>query len=82
MSPIIVVFCVIFAFIVLALAIVSITILGAMRMRHGGLSQKDRSAFDEETRLIQQMHDDLSKMEARIESLETILMEDIGKDRK
>ena len=82
MSPIIVVFCVIFAFIVLALAIVSMTILGAMRMRPGCMSQKDRSAFDEETRLIQQMHDDLSKMEARIEALETILMEDAGKDRK
>jgi len=44
----------------------------ALLLRNGG---QRRSATGEETRMIQQMHQGLSKLEKRIESLETILLE-------
>jgi len=48
-------------------------------MRHGGVSRKGRQRYDEETKMIQEIYHNLSKMEKRVESLETILME--GKDK-
>lgn len=67
--------------IVACVAIICGTIISAMRVRHGGVRNKDKAHYEEETRIIQQLHDDLSKMEARIEALETILMESTGKDK-
>ncbi len=48
-------------------------------MRHGGVSRKGRKRYDEETKMIQEIYHNLSNMEKRVESLETILME--GKDK-
>ena len=69
-------------FVTIGLPVICITILIAMRLRRGGLREKDRAQWEDETRIMQEMHDDMSKMETRIEALETILMERFGKDNK
>lgn len=66
---------------VIGLPIVCVTILIAMRMRQGGHREKDRAQWNEETRIMQELHDDVSKMESRIEALETILMDRFGKEK-
>jgi phage shock protein B len=73
---------IVFTAVVVILAIISSTILTGMRLRHSGFKAGDKKAWDEETRLIQQLHQDLTKMETRIEALETILMENFGKDKQ
>lgn len=55
-------------------------ILIFMGLRRGGKREKDRTQWNEETRIMQELHDDVSKMEARIEALETILMERFRKE--
>ena len=60
--------------IVLIIAIGAI-ILAALRTFGGARSQKPRAGTTEETRMIQELYNGLSKMEKRIESLETILMD-------
>lgn len=62
-------------------AIVCVTILIATRRSRGGMNRRDRAHWEEETRIMQEMHDDLARMENRIEALETILMERFGKDK-
>jgi len=64
----------------IGLPIICITILIAMRLRSGGLRERDRAQWEEETRIIQEIHENLSKMETRIEAVETILMERFGKE--
>jgi phage shock protein B len=56
----------------IALAIIGFTILAAIRMIRGERKPKkvDR---DEETRLIQEIYQGLTRMESRVEALETIL---------
>lgn len=73
---------IVFTAVVVILAIISSTILAGMRLRHGGFKASDKKAWNEETRLIQQLHQDMTKMETRIEALETILMENFGKDKQ
>jgi len=73
---------IVFGSILLALAIVGGTILSAIRLRHGGVSRKSREADSDETRMIQEIYAGLSKMEKRVENLETILMDEYGKERK
>ena len=80
MTPVFIV-AIVFGGIVLALAIICGSILMGMRLRHGGLSRKTRQADAEEAMMIQDMYQGLSKMEQRIEALETILMDQKGKDR-
>jgi phage shock protein B len=46
-----------------------------MKFRHGGFSARSREAQGEEAQLIQDIYKGLSRMEARVEALETILME-------
>lgn len=66
---------IVFGSIVLALAIVGSTILMAIKIFKGGGSGKQRSKDAEEARMIQEMYQNLSRMEARIEALETILLD-------
>lgn len=65
----------------IGLPIVCVTILIAMRMRRGGMREKDRVQWNEETRIMQELNDDMSRMESRIEALETILMERYRKEK-
>jgi phage shock protein B len=66
---------VIFGSLVLILGTLCGTILVAMKLRHGGLSARSREAQGEEARMIQEIYQGLSRMETRVEALETILME-------
>jgi phage shock protein B len=71
---------IVFGGIVLALAIVGSTILMAIRILKGGFSQKSRNLEAEEARMIQEIYQGLSKMEKRVDALETILLEKERKD--
>jgi len=73
---------IVFAGLVLSLAIVGGTILMSIRLRHGGLSKKDRQQQVDEAEMIQEIYSGLSKMEQRIDALETILMDRSGKEQE
>lgn len=64
-----------FGSIVLALAIIGSTILMAIRIIKGGVTKKQQAREAEEARTIQEMFQHLSRMERRIEALETILLD-------
>ena len=51
------------------------TVILVMKMRHAGLSAKDRKESNDEAMMIQEIYRGLEKMENRIEALETILMD-------
>ena len=72
----------IFGGIVLALAVVGGTILMAIKLRHEGMSRKDQHSQAEEAGMIQEICNGLTRLEERVESLETILMDRKGKDRQ
>ena len=72
---------IVFAGLVLSLAVVGGTILMSIKLRHGGLSRKDRQGQADETEMIQEIYSGLSKMEKRIDALETILMDRSGKEQ-
>lgn len=80
MHPVFIV-AIVFGSIVLALAIVCGTILTAMRLRHGGISRHSREEQAAEAEMIQDIYHGLSKMEERVDALETILMDRKRKDR-
>jgi phage shock protein B len=64
----------------LIVATVCGTILLALKMRQGGLTPRGREAQAEETRLIQDIHRGLTRLESRVDALETLLMERQPKD--
>ena len=66
---------IVFGSIVLGLAIVGSTILMAIRIIKGGVTRKQQMREAEEARAIQEMFQHLSRMETRIEALETILLD-------
>jgi phage shock protein B len=71
---------IVFSGIVLALAVIGTTILMAIKIIKGGLSHKKQKYQADETRMIQEIYQGLSRMEERVESLETILLESDKKD--
>lgn len=73
---------IVFSGIILALAILAGTVLMIIRMRQTGISARAKNAHNEETIMIQEIYTGLSKMEQRVEALETILMEQKGKERQ
>ena len=66
---------VVFGGIVLALAIIGSTILMAIKIIKGGLSPSGQKSQADETKMIQEIYDGLSRMEERVEALETILLD-------
>jgi phage shock protein B len=60
---------------VLALAIIGSTILMAIKILKGGLSQKGQKLQTDEARMIQEIYQGLSRMEGRVEALETIILD-------
>ena len=66
---------IVFGSLILALAIVGGTILAAIRARHGGISRQSRKNEAEEAKMMQEIFRGLSRMEKRVEALETILMD-------
>ena len=61
-------------------ALICGTILGLAKIRQSGLSGDAKESRTEEAKIIQEIYQGLSKMEERIETLETILME--SQDKK
>lgn len=57
------------------IAILSVTFIICLKIMHGGGSAKSRDLADDETRLIQDIYHGLLKMEERVESLETLLLD-------
>jgi phage shock protein B len=64
----------------LALAIIGGTILMGIKMLRGGFSRKGQRAESEETRMIQEIYRGLSRMEQRVEALETLIFDRTRKD--
>ncbi len=58
---------------IVTFGLVLIAIIRAART--GGFSKKEKLTQTEETRMIQEIYHGLSKMEERVEALETILIE-------
>ncbi|UCG09571.1 MAG: phage-shock protein [Desulfobacterales bacterium] len=73
---------IVFGSLVLALAIIPGTILIAIRLLKGGFSRTDRKQQAEETKMIQEIYQGLSRMEERVEALETILLDRDREERK
>ena len=72
---------IVFGSIILILAIIPVTILLAIRLFKGGLSRTDRKKQAEEAKMIQEIYQGLSRMEERVETLETILLDREKEDR-
>ena len=72
---------IVFGGIVLALAVIGGVILMAIKIRQERLSSAKKQEADE-ARVIQEIYQGLSRMEARTEALETILLDRAGKDEK
>ena len=66
---------IVFGGIVLALAIIGSTILMAIKMLKGGFSRKGQQFQAEEAKVIQEIYQGLSRMEERVEALETIILD-------
>jgi len=73
---------IVFSGIILVLLVVAAILFIIFRMRKGGTLGQDRSKQNEEATMIQEIYTGLSRMEQRVEALETILMEKKGKDKK
>lgn len=66
---------------ILLIATLGLIIIGIIRAaKTGGLSKKEKQVHAEETQMIQDIYHGLSKMEERVETLETILIERKRKD--
>ena len=66
----------------LLLIILGLIIIGIIRAaKTGGISRTDRKTQAEEAAMIQDIFNGLSKMEERVEALETILIERGKQDR-
>jgi phage shock protein B len=70
---------IVFGGIVFALAIIPATILLAIKLFRGGQSAGDQA---EEAKMIQEIYKGLSRMEERVEALETILLDHEKQNRK
>jgi phage shock protein B len=66
---------------ILFFATIGLIIIGIIRAsKSGGFSKSEKKTQAEETRMIQDIYYGLSKMEERVEALETILIERQRKD--
>ena len=68
-------FIVIMLFAIPLAAIIGGVLLAALKILKGNWGERGGASDVEETRLIQELHRGLNRMEERVESLETLLME-------
>lgn len=67
--------------VILFVATLGLVLIGIIRVsKTGGLSKKEKQTQAEETRMIQDIYHGLTKMEERVDALETILIERQKKD--
>lgn len=76
----VVIVAIVFGSILALAALVCGTVLAMIKTRREGLSPTGEKAQSEEAAVIQELYRGLTRMEERIEALETILMEGQGKD--
>ena len=69
----------VFGSFVLIPAVIGGTILMSIKLLKGGTTRKDQA---EDSKIIQEIYQGLSRMEERVEALETILMDLDKKDTK
>ena len=79
--PAVFIVAIVFGGTVLALAIIGSTVLMAIKILKGGLSRKGQRLQAEEARMIQEIYQGLSRMEERVQALETIILDRERKDR-
>ncbi len=68
--------------IILAIAAIGGIILFSIKIIKGGFSQQDRQHQTMETKMVQDIYQGLRKMESRVESLETLIMDQDRKGEK
>ena len=73
---------IIFGGLIMALAVIGATILAVIKIFRGGVSRKSQKLETDEAGIIQEIYQGLSKMEARVEALETLLLDRERKDQK
>ncbi|MEE8540136.1 MAG: phage-shock protein [Desulfobacterales bacterium] len=66
---------------VLILTIIGSTILIAIKIIRGGVSRSGQKLQSDEARMIQEIYQGLSRMEERVEALETLILDQDRKDR-
>ena len=66
---------IVFGGIVLALAVLGATLLLAIKLIKGGTSRPDPNRLRDEQKLLQEIDTGLSRLEQRVEALETILLD-------
>ena len=72
----------VFLFVLVAIAMSGFILVSIIKALRGNSSGKKRESNMEEVRLMQEIYRGLRKMEERVESLETILMEKKRKEKK
>jgi phage shock protein B len=72
---------IVFGSLIIAIAIIPVTILFAIRIIKGHVPGRSQALADEEAKMIQEIYHCLEKMEARVEALETLLLEKERKDK-
>jgi phage shock protein B len=70
---------IVFGSFVLIPAVIGGTILMSIKLLKGGTSRKDQT---EDSKIFQEIYQGLSRMEKRVEALETILLDQNKKDPK
>lgn len=78
----VIVVAIVFGSILTFAALVCGTILAIVKTRQSGISKGSGQSQTDEAKVIQEIYHGLSRMEERIETLETILMEGQEKDKK
>ena len=72
---------VIFGGSVLILAIIGSTILIGIKILKGGISRASQKQQSDEAKMIQEIYQGLSRMEERVEALETIILDHERRER-
>ena len=73
---------IVFGSIIAVIVIIFGFVLAMAKIKRGGSFRHGEELQAEETRLIQELHRGLSRMEERVEALETILLDKEGKTDK
>jgi len=73
---------IVFGSIIAVIVIIFGFVLAMAKIKRGGSFRHGEELQAEETRLIQELHRGLSRMEERVEALETILLDKDGKTDK
>ena len=80
--PALMIVAIVFGGAILALAIIGSTIVMIIKVLKGGISRTSQRFETEEAKMIQEMYQGFSRMEKRVEALETIILDRERKERE